>query len=99
MLISSTFVPDVYGLMRHILCRIFVAPYCYVTVSLVQHCVITNGPLYGISYFYTVLLVHYDVQRVYSVTLDRFIPESPQKSAQSDLLISIRRFKNIVQRK
>ena len=43
-LIYSTFVSDVYGIIRHILCLIFIAPYFSVTVPLVQYCVITNGP-------------------------------------------------------
>ena len=54
---SSTWVSDLYGLMRSILYLISVAPICNNTVSLVQHRVITNGPVYGISYFYTVCLV------------------------------------------
>ena len=29
----------------------FIALYCNVTVALIQHYVITNGPLYGVSYF------------------------------------------------
>ena len=35
----------------------FVTPYCYSTVPLVKHCVITNGPIYGFSYLYAVCLV------------------------------------------
>ena len=41
------FVSDVYGFMRRILCLIFIVPSFNVTVSLVQHCVIKYGPLYG----------------------------------------------------
>ena len=48
---SSTLVSDLYGLMRRILCLISVGPYCNITVTLVKHCVITKGPLYGVSYF------------------------------------------------
>ena len=35
----------------------FIAPYCTVNTSLVQHCVIINGILYGVSYFYVELLL------------------------------------------
>ena len=42
-LISSTFVPDLYGLMRRILCLIIIEPYCTMTVPLVKHWIITNG--------------------------------------------------------
>ena len=55
-LISSAFVSDVYGLIQHILYLIFVAPYYNVTMTLVQHCVISNGTLYGISYLKAELL-------------------------------------------
>ena len=54
---SSTLLSNLYGLMRRILCLIFVRPYCNVTVPLVKYCVITKGHLYGISYFYAVWLV------------------------------------------
>ena len=54
---SSTFVSDIYGLIRRILCLICVAPYCNVTVPLDQHYVIKNETLYGASYFYAELLV------------------------------------------
>ena len=37
-----------------------------------------------------------EVQRVCSGTLDRFIPEPPQKAVQDDILMAIRRFKNVV---
>ena len=47
-LISSTFVSDLYGLMRRILCLIFIAPHCRFTVPFVQHCVITKGPVYDV---------------------------------------------------
>ena len=42
--------------MRHILCLIFIALQFNMTVTLVQHSVITNDPLYGISYLYAALL-------------------------------------------
>ena len=48
---SSTFISDVYGLMWRILYLIFSMPYCNVTMPLVQHCAISNGPIYGVSYF------------------------------------------------
>ena len=38
--------------------------------------------------------LHEVVQRVCSGTLDRFVPKPSEKSAQADLLISIRIFKN-----
>ena len=56
MLTSSTFISDLYGLMRHILCLIFVAQQCNMTLPLVQHIVITNGMLYGVSDLYAELL-------------------------------------------
>ena len=54
---SSTLVSDLHGLMRHILCLIFVALYFKFTVPLIKQCVITKGYLYGVSYFYAVWLV------------------------------------------
>ena len=52
-LISSTFVPDLYELIRRILCLICIVPHCNVTVPLVQHGFIANGPLYGVSNIFT----------------------------------------------
>ena len=52
-LISSTFVSDVCGLMRRILYINFIAPHYNVTLPLVQHRVITNEPLYGVSFLYS----------------------------------------------
>ena len=40
-----------------------------------------------------------EVQRVCSGTLDRFFPEPSEKSVQYDILVTIRRFKNVVRRK
>ena len=40
----SRFVSYLYGLMQRILCLPFISPYCNMTVPLVKHCVITNGP-------------------------------------------------------
>ena len=37
-----------------------------------------------------------EVERVCSGTSDRFIPETSQKSVQSDIIIAMRRFKNVV---
>ena len=50
----STLVSDLYYLMQHTLYLIYVAPYCSITVSFIKHCVITKGPLYGVSYFHEV---------------------------------------------
>ena len=50
-LIYSKFVKDVYGLMQRILYLIFIIPRCNVTVTLVEHCVITNVPLYVFHIF------------------------------------------------
>ena len=55
-LISSMFVLDVYWLIWRILWLVFIAPHCHVTVPLVQHCIITNGPLYRVSHLYAALL-------------------------------------------
>ena len=42
---SSTLVSNLYGLMRHILHLISVAPYCNITMPLLKHRVITTTPL------------------------------------------------------
>ena len=47
-LMSSTFVSDLYGLMRYILYVLFITPYFKFTVTLVTHRVITNGLVYGV---------------------------------------------------
>ena len=47
----------IYGLIGCISYLFFVAPYCNVTVPLFQHCVISNGPLYGVSYLKSVILL------------------------------------------
>ena len=58
----STFVFDLQCFIQHVLYLIFVAPIFNVTVTLIQHCAISNGPLYVVSYFmqiyYQVLLYH-----------------------------------------
>ena len=51
--IYPTFVPDLYELIRRILCLICIVSHCNVTVSLIQHGFIANGPLYGVSKFFT----------------------------------------------
>ena len=51
---TSILASDLYGLMRRILCLIYVTPYFSITVPLVKHFVIKKGPLYGVSYLYTV---------------------------------------------
>ena len=53
----STLVPDLYELIRRKLYLICVAQFCNFTVPLVKHSVITNGPVYGVLYFYAVCLV------------------------------------------
>ena len=47
---SSTLVFDLYGLMRRILYIICITLYCNITVLWVKNCVITKGPLNGVSY-------------------------------------------------
>ena len=37
-----------------------------------------------------------EVQHVYSGDSDQFVPERPQKSVQDDILVAMRRFKNVV---
>ena len=54
---SSTLVSNLYGLMPRILYLLFIASHCKFTVTLVKHCVITKGTLYGVLYFFVVLLV------------------------------------------
>ena len=55
--IYSTFVSYVYVLMGRILGLVLFVPHCNLTVSLVQHCFIINGPLYGVSFFNAELLL------------------------------------------
>ena len=62
---SSTLVSDLYGLMRRILYIIRVTLFCNFTVPLVKNCVITNGPLYGVSYFYAVCLLSMKLSTLY----------------------------------
>ena len=52
-LISSTFVLDLYGLMQRILYVIYVTIYCKFTAPLVKNHFISTGTLYGVSYMYT----------------------------------------------
>ena len=47
-------VSDLYDLMQRILYLICIIPDCKFTVPLLKHCVIVNGPAYGISYLYAV---------------------------------------------
>ena len=51
-LIYSTFVSDLYGLIRCILFPIYIGEYCILTVPLIKYRVITNWHLYGDSYLY-----------------------------------------------
>ena len=64
---SSTLVSDLYGLMRRIAYIICVAPFCKFTVTLVKHCVITKGAVYGVSYLYGVCLVSMTFILLYSL--------------------------------
>ena len=54
---SSTLVSDLYNLMQRILYLSCIAPHSKFTVPLANHCVITKGTLYGVSYLYSVWLV------------------------------------------
>ena len=56
-LIYSTLVSNLYGLIRSKLYLICVGPQCKFTVPLVKHYDITNGAVYGVSYFCAVCLV------------------------------------------
>ena len=62
----STWVSYLYGLMRRILYLIYVAPIFNETVPLVQHRIITNGPVFGVSYLYAVCLVIIKLSPIYS---------------------------------
>ena len=53
-LIPSTLLSDVYDLMRRILCLNFIVPNCNVIVPLVQHYLIKNILLNGVSYLYAI---------------------------------------------
>ena len=55
-LLSSTFVSYVCDSMRYILYLLFIAPHCNVTVPFLQHSVISNGYLYGVSYLKELIL-------------------------------------------
>ena len=59
-LIYSTFVLDLYGLIRHISCLIYIGPHCNVTVPLVQDGFIANGPLYGVSNILLSFIIEHD---------------------------------------
>ena len=72
-LISSIFVSYLYGLIRHILCLICIGLYWNVTMLLVQHYVIKNGPLYGVSYLYAALLVSMTLSLTLYLWSNRFI--------------------------
>ena len=63
---SSTLVLDLYGLMGRILYVIFITPHCNSNMPLTKHCVITKGPLYGVSYLYAVWLVRMTFLQLYS---------------------------------
>ena len=39
--------------------------------------------------------IHKEVQHICVGTLDQFVPEPPKKYVQTDLIISLRRFKNV----
>ena len=56
-LISSTLLSYLYGFIQHALYLIFVGSHCKFTVPLVKNFDITNGPIYGVSYFYAVCFV------------------------------------------
>ena len=56
-LISSTFVSDLYGFIHRILYLIFGRPYCKFTLTLVKHCVLKNGSVQRVLYFYAVWLL------------------------------------------
>ena len=55
--ICLTLVSGLYDLIQYILYLIFVGTHSKLTVPLVKNYVITNGPIYGISYLYAVCLV------------------------------------------
>ena len=66
--INSIFnvVSYVYALMWHILCLIFITPHWNVSASLVQDWVISNGPLYGVSYLKRLLFLSMTLSPLYS---------------------------------
>ena len=66
------FVWNVYGIMRCDLCLIFIASRCNETVLLVHQCVITNGPLYGVSWLYSALLTKHDFISNFLVVVKTF---------------------------
>ena len=50
----------------------------------------------GLAHASNIENIRKEVQRVCSGTSDRFVPESSRKAVQDDILIAIRRFKNVV---
>ena len=50
----------------------------------------------GISHASNMENLRQEVQRVCSGTSDQFVPETSRKAVQADILIAIRRFKNVV---
>ena len=56
-LMSSTLVSDLYGIIQRILYLFFVGQHCKFNMPLLKRCVITNGPVYGVSYLCAVCLV------------------------------------------
>ena len=71
-LISSTFVSDLYGLIRRMLCLFFIGPYFIFTVPLLKHDVITNAPLNGVSYLYVSLLLSMNLSLTLAVVVTSF---------------------------
>ena len=62
--IFSTFIRYIWLKSMYIM-PIFITPHCNVTMPLVQHCVITNVLLYGVSYLYTELLVSMTLSKTF----------------------------------
>ena len=50
----------------------------------------------GLAHASNMEYIHKEIQRVCSETSDRFVPEISRKSVQADILIIMRRFKNVV---
>ena len=50
----------------------------------------------GLAHAFNMENIRQEVQRVFSGTSDRFVPKPSRKAIQANILIAIRRFKNVV---
>ena len=70
--ISSTLAPYLNGLIQRILCLTCMGPHCNVTVPLVQHGFIENGPLYAVSKYLLSVIIEHDFISNFMVVFNSF---------------------------